>query len=600
MKHSAQATDYCHFMMTSNKPCGEEVIKELVIDNIPRCVFHHQARLPKHEEIFQTKFRKKITEELEDNSIESLDFTGYVFSSYLWLSLEFSKSVCFRWAVFRGQPDFHDCKFMGTSTDFRGVHFDGPETIFKGAIFSGDKLDFSQSKFRGVANFSHAEFNNVTFSGARFAREAMFQNAIFTGTQTSFDGVEFQGNVFFNGADFNSQNNSFADVTFLADSFFNSSKESEGIRKTRFAGHLTSFGGLTSGTIFRGQTTTFVDAVFRSEITTFIRTKFHSSKETNFDEAIFDSNIIDFSYSDLQSENVTFRNTKFKSEKEDIHFHNCWFKGLRTLFHDTTFKSKKADFRGCVFDNAVDFKRNYEKNTETMFEGGASMRDVIFLSPEKATFRHVDLSSVEFRGTDLRRIQFISVNWAQYPRFRLMIFLKTKMSGIQDEDWLTERRKRTPDEIELVQSAYRQLKQNYDESKNYSVADHFYFGEMEITRICKKYRWQRILSWRGLYRYAGGYGLQWENSLFFMTLIFFGFPILFITDQLQYIFNNVSYCASYWHAIQYNFLAVTFQKDINLFYKTNVLTRNLAIIESFVMPILATLFVLALRRRFKR
>jgi hypothetical protein len=236
-----------------------------------------------------------------------------------------------------------------------------------------------------------------------------------------------------------------------------------------------------------------------------------------------------------------------------------------------------------------------------MFVGVVSMRDLKIKNPKLVSFRHVDLSKVEFSGTDLHEIQFVAVKWNRQPRFRLWKLKWNRLDALYDEIRLKKRSHRNQNDIERLRLGYLQLKRNYEDKRDYRTADEFYFGEMEAKRLSIKNPMQRVLfSWQALYRWVSGYGTLWFNSLILIAMVFLVLPTVFPITALQYKALSGSVKASYLDALQYNFLVVTFQRDIDSHFAASFATRNIAIVESLLLPILATLFILALRRRFKR
>ncbi|MBI1805265.1 MAG: pentapeptide repeat-containing protein [Ignavibacteriae bacterium] len=574
--------DFCEIIMADGEPCG--LPTDIYEGRVAMCVLHATA---KDNEKFQSIIKIRIDEGLKNSGKPYIDFTRVVFLDFNFESFkEFNKPLIFKGAKFEQDVSFASCRFLCS------------------------EIDFSDTVFEGNANFTHTGFiEGVSFINSVFKSEAIFQNTKFQGERTLFVGTRFEGNkTFFGEAEFLSEQTQFRDAHFKGNTFFH---------RATFRGDCTSFAKFSTETVFGGEITRFYESKFLSKATYFSWVKFDSTKETNFDGAIFHGEVIDFSHAEFKSENVTLRDTSFKSLKEYIHFQNCWFKGLRTLFHDTKFESSKVDFHESVFDNAVDFKRNHEKNTAPMFEQGASIRDVLFLSPEKTTFRHVNLSQVELQGTDLRKINFIAVEWPRYPRLKIGRLEKTRLRGVFDEQLLIKQHDPSPDEVELVRSEYRQLKQNYDEATNYYIADQFYFGEMEITRHSKK-KWKRLFSWNGLYRFSSGYGLLWTNSLATLCLALIIYSIMFMFSGLKipsengqpkrYINYDLSlnfpelkpFAEDWLQCFHYAALSLVPLKNLSGDYEPDIDTRYIVIANSITVPTLVTLFILALRRRFKR
>ena len=285
------------------------------------------------------------------------------------------------------------------------------------------------------------------------------------------------------------------------------------------------------------------------------------------------------------------------------------------------FEMRKVDFHDCVFDNDVDFKINHDRGSQPMFGNGASLRNVLFLKPERTTFRHVDLSMVEFLGTDLGRINFVSVYWPEFKRFKFAWsgnLRELKLSGVYDEILLATKENLNKDEIELLRTEYRRLKQNYDENKNYPMADQFYVGEMEVTRHYDTPLFWKLFSWRSQYRFASGYGTLPGRSLaiLFLVLILFSLEYMFtglkvnssLSGKALYINYDLAWClpnlnmalTDWLYCVWFGISSILPFKDSAQVFEPSMWTRVIQLIETIILPVVVALFAFALRRRFKR
>ncbi|MFI5251567.1 MAG: pentapeptide repeat-containing protein [Bacteroidota bacterium] len=529
---------WCSYKMNDGESC---IYPAFDNDKDDLCIFHSIDLTHKTE--FHTHLFKILDAVENDINKKEIDCSGYVFPEIDFSSREFKKSVIFKGAHFNNGVSFKGCKFFG------------PETDFSGCIFEGDTIDFSSTEFnckRIIFAKCNFNANNVQFERAVLnAKEIVFAGSTWNNDYTRFHGSKFiatNGTIDFNGAKF-------------------------------IKGNIYWF-----TTVFEG-------------------------KRLTFNKTLFEVNFLSFKHTDFRSNDTIFEGATFNS-KETI-FKYTYFGGITASFERVQFVGQKTSFYHVMFNEAwYSFDRSLFRG-KVIIEGDGfserscplcSMINIQIDEPNNLTFRHIDLSRTEFRGTDdLRKIEFIDVGWYKIPN-TFLFFKKFYRSGLFDEVSLS-----TPDiylisfaaNLELIRRAYRQLKQNYDDNKNYSEAGDFYYGEMEMQR--RKLGWRKyIFSWEWWYWVISGYGQRWENSFGWMIFLFFGLPLLFIKTGLDFIYKNVHYPAGYWHAFQFNFLTITFQKDIGLLYDPSVLTRNIAIVESLVMPVLGTLFVLALRRRFKR
>ncbi|MBI2429453.1 MAG: hypothetical protein HYV29_11790 [Ignavibacteriales bacterium] len=156
-------------------------------------------------------------------------------------------------------------------------------------------------------------------------------------------------------------------------------------------------------------------------------------------------------------------------------------------------------------------------------------------------------------------------------------------------------------DIELVKSLYRQLKSNYEKNKNYGESEDFYYGEMEMGRL-KLSKWRRVaFSWEGLYWLMSGYGQRWQRTFLWIIGCLLTFPLWFLGSGLNWEYSyKDSLIEKYLNAFQFNFWALTFQKEFNQYYKPEVFTKNLVVLETLLISILITLFIFALKRKFKR
>ncbi len=349
---------------------------------------------------------------------------------------------------------------------------------------------------------------------------------------------------------------------------------------------------------------------FRGELLTFHRAKFLGDR-TEFGEVGFRTKRTHFDLARFEADKTWFGGVNFGGEVMD--FSSAKFKSQKTEFIDTQFESEYTAFDSCELDNHVLFSRYPEDNSKRVFSGITSFESVDLVKNESLVFQHTDLSSVRFLNTDLASILFVDVTWARLSSFRIGLFdeqllhfnTKTKapaqpvhrefLNGWHDSE---KQRVTIRENIQLIRRAYQQLRLNYEKANNHSQAGDFYYGEMEMTRLLLPL-WRRIFfSWEALYWLTSGYGERWQKSLFSIAVVYFGFPVLFLASGLWSSLQRLP--ANYFQALQYNFLSMTFQKDISELFIPSMITKNLVIVESAIVPVLITLFVLALRRKFKR
>jgi uncharacterized protein YjbI with pentapeptide repeats len=622
--------------MTSRRSCGEPLFDK----NQRLCLFHSKKDHWQKVQKFRQELDEKIKRELSDKATDAVDLTGYIFPESDLSGKQFNKTLILRKAQFQGNTCFKGCKFLGPITDFSEAVFEGDVSDFSGDThFAGERIEFSKARFASNKNL---------FSGAIFQAELIsFIEAQFQGARTDFSSIQVSGyKAYFNQAKFRSTTNDFTEAHF-------------GSRFTQF-----------EETEFSGDSTQFGEAEFNSKMTGFRYAKFLSSS-TTFDSAIFEGFFTFFQSARFEGD-VSFGQAKFKSHSitdftsvrfagTETSFLDTVFESNHVVFADTRFESNETDFGGARLRGRVtDFNDSRFRGTvrfeghpaTSIFGNVAWMCNLHIDQPARFYFRHTNLSQVEFRGTDLRDIQFLDVKWHESPRRIYLPLLTqrrnclfdeavirnkfvwpederdrelqeealsilyesvgiprqdntaagTNRSGISSHEkdtWKVDQR-HPPGDLELVRVAYRQLKQNYEANKNYAEAGDFYYGEMEMNRLKLPFLKRYFFSWEALYWITSGYGQRWQNSLVLAALIFFGLPILFLYTGLDVLAQHNPLNADYWNALQFNFLQVTFQRDIHLLYGPSSLTRNIAILESLLIPVMLTLSILALRRKFKR
>lgn len=172
----------------------------------------------------------------------------------------------------------------------------------------------------------------------------------------------------------------------------------------------------------------------------------------------------------------------------DADFSFAAFMGI-TNFSRARFKAA-ADFRGGVDMEEDDQEKEYElfsRKDDTLF-----LR-VAFERPELVYFYRVNLSRCRFLDTDLKSVNFIGITHWHQEGWRAALY-----DEIHDDS-----RERYPELMEL----YRQLKQNYEERRNWEVAGHFHFGQMEMQRRDKN-RPLREKFLLKIYRFLSGYGVR--------------------------------------------------------------------------------------------
>jgi len=511
----AETPKRCQVEMGDGKRCGRELYDG------EHCIFHS-----KKEDKDLNLFHGEFYQIFNDKSLNTYDFTGFIFPEGVVFLKKFSKPVNFVGAIFKGDVDFSNVTFEDEAL-FAGAKFKC-EANFLDAAFKNRGL-FPQTEFEGVAIFSDATFKGrADFLFARFTHTAWFRKATFE-AGAGFDGTDFVGE-----ADF---------------------------------GHTT----------FKGAAD-------------FLSTLFHGN--------------VKFSVARFHAE-FKFEGSTFKGQ---VDFQSATF-NAGAYFIGSIFEAD-ADFRGATFEHTLLI--GAERVHRRAFKGGTNLGWVQFSKPEKVGFHKVDLSSVRFLGTDVRKVHFNDVDWyKEKGKGRNRVF--DEVSPDPDTEKF---------DYPLIAQLYRRFRANYEENLRYSEAGDFYIGEMEMTRKAERniFKQLPLLIYKAISNYGESYyrPLGWLAA--FLVVIF---PLLFMILGLQpinpvpnspeaYVMDykwDISSIQSFLPSRQkLNDYGISFLYTMSVFslvrdkkYTTiNNWGHALFVAESILTPVFMAFFLLALRRRFKR
>jgi uncharacterized protein YjbI with pentapeptide repeats len=425
-----------------------------------------------------------------------------------------------------------------------------------GRIIFPYHMDFNQVQFNQKADFSRTKFRKgVNFNGATFSKGAIFTLSEFD-DDADFQQTTFAESTWFNKTVFRGTTN-----------FWESNFSRAHFTGTKFEGNIQFCASNFSDMARFGQ------AEFRAE------TDF---SDTTFAEIVFFPNLI-------FSETVLFERTKFLNG---------------VIFNRVIFKKKggfsNALFRGeCEFlsvdfgDDAIFAGANFlgqtifaGQNGEGVFLGNASFERVV--STEFALrFMQVNLKHCRFIGTDVRKFQFVGVRW---PRIG-------SRCGVYDEIACE------PARLPQIEELYRQLKQNYEDRRDYERAGDFHIGEKEMrlrnpdTRIDLRIV---LLIYKFLSEYGENYvrPLAWLIALWLLTSLMVLCIGLAMKSENSVIVLSTNSQSDFGWALLYGFQAI--------FHITGkeFMPRGFAwvthMIASILGPILVALAGFAVRQRLKR
>jgi uncharacterized protein YjbI with pentapeptide repeats len=334
---------------------------------------------------------------------------------------------------------------------------------------------------------------------------------------------------------------------------------------------------------------------------------------------------------------VYFTNAEFEGPS---YFGNVHFEAASFVW--ATFR-RDVNFAHSEFDEAVDFSAarflDGVKFHETRFKRQGSLRPSVVFSaarfsrPTEAVFYKTDLSRAVLHNCDVSEVVFSDVTWMERARpKKRMVF--DEVIPLADGAAAALRPAVGNDRgrnYRLIAELYQQLKRNYDERRDYWTAGDFHFGEMEMRRLhsASPKRWIRWLHKHlgvlALYKHATAYGEDYVRPGISLLLVMVLFGVLYAATGLSRKTQQVSRDnssqnvvqprranprADFTEALRIKVAALrdglltslevaTFTK-YQYFEPNTRLGHLAAVCEPLLTSSLAALFLLALRRQFKR
>ncbi|MFQ5508193.1 MAG: pentapeptide repeat-containing protein [Leptospirillia bacterium] len=410
-------------------------------------------------------------------------------------------------------------------------------TSFTGAI------DWTEAEFQGDAWFEEAEFQgDAGFGEAAFQGDAGFREAAFQG-DAGFYRAAFQGDAWFEEAAF--QGDAwFREAAFQGDA---------GFHRSRFAGPV-EFGGC----LFLGN---------------------------------------------LQ---LIHPNLQLPAYLTDCRIHR-----IRYRTH-TGARLSLNDCRGIDLEDGVardiltqdEIPTPSPKQDEDGPVTAPSVWDFTDQHAHLLTFRNMDLSRANFMGADLEGARFISCTWHEKHN---TLYSRPYLDQAHENAALLSRVK----DLRGIEATCRQVRVNLEKDKHFAQAGDFHFHEMEARRQILRHQNKRglhlFLLW--LYRKTADYGESYGKLLLwlFATPFIAGFLVAGIeavqkVDGFTAIVNSAvpgtfTYAYTSFIAVLPFGLAKSVKwDDLNLYW-LSMLTIG---VGGLALYSFATLFVMALRRRFRR
>jgi uncharacterized protein YjbI with pentapeptide repeats len=430
----------------------------------------------------------------------------------------------------------HPDKDRSAFDEFLAAHREKNGHNFQHFVFPYHVDFFKKTTFTEWARFFYATFTHgADFSRARFMKGADFSHATLTGY------AKFVSTTF-------TKNTKFSDATFTGWADF---------RQAAFD-NQTSFARAT----FSEEGVCFNDAEFRAR--------------------------------------AIFSNAKFVAEAS---FAGAIF-NTGGEFYGATFSEPAEFFRARFLGRTLFVSKKEEGRTIPIFaETEVSFRQVDIAPLDALIFRDADLQKCQFLGTDLRKAEFTNVKWPETICKKWPKFIRARwpqmVSRFAVYDEIEVEQKGEAENRSHVEQLYRQLKQNYEDRRDYERARHFHIGEKETRRKNSRGGLRILLT---AYRWVSGYGESCLLPLIWVVILLAGTTAAYLYWNLlgsNPHITPVPDSASIKEVGLYSLRVMTLLKPSD-FVPSGFGGNFVNWIQSIFGPLLFGLFALALRQRLKR
>lgn len=371
-----------------------------------------------------------------------------------------------------------------------------------------------------------------------------------------------------------------------------------------------------SQAVFTGDSLNFDRVTFEGKLPVFDYCTFEPDTVISFYDSIFDLNNIPFTKTYIRTPKVIFINTIINSER----FYILSVERLAPLY-DKNYLSIKTD---AIFFTAMKFQGHFEytngKSTNVKNPPALLFQNINFSQMKSASLINANLEKARFTFSKIDEIYFLNPRWADDEKNYDCIY--DELSPSKDV------------EIEEVLRLYTQLKQNYESNRDFILAGHWFYKELNIRKkihqneklktFKQKFLNNMVILAIDIYYKISSYGQNFVKPL--ALLVFFlilfsplymigGFtynkvPISFELDFTN--IRNFGYCyyVEYNIFTETNFLSNLFSSflyscstlflNLNRNFESASKITNLFQIAHYLINItIVPLFFLALRRRFR-
>jgi len=258
-------------------------------------------------------------------------------------------------------------------------------------------------------------------------------------------------------------------------------------------------------------------------------------------------------------------------------------------FQDTSFKGETVDFRYSSFEGRTLFIPE-RRDGVPIFSGlEVDFRQVVIAPLDALIFRDADLQKCRFEDTDLRKVEMTGVLWPRIgDRFGVYDEIAPLEGGVV-RPWAH------------IERLYRELKQNYEDRRDYERAGDFHCGEKEMRRRNPATR-GALWVFLNLYWVLSRYGERYVRPLVWAGLLFLVSTILYLVLGLSPDkgASTLVYTSKWdWlRAGHYSLRVMTLLRPEDL---TPIgYAKGVATVQGLLGPLILGLFALAVRQRLRR
>lgn len=336
---------------------------------------------------------------------------------------------------------------------------------------------------------------------------------------------------------------------------------------------------------FRGKTVNFVGARFEGSTIPFGQCNFDTEEEVRFGQSKFSSNLSPFSRCCMKTDIVDFEDAQISADK----FYIFVTEESDPVYDDShlVINAKELYFEGLNLEGHFSYTNGANNLSPSPF---VSFSIINFSQMKSATFINANLENARFLYSKIDEVYFANVKWRR-ENGRLIVY--DEFHRVDDHD------------IEDVRRIYVQLKRNYEENRDYRDVGDWFYREQEIIRknlafnrgrVIQLLR-QNIFSLYPWYKYISYYGESYMLPFGWLIVILLLFGFCYYDLSLSTL--SIPQFWTIGDGIKYSLLTMTFQ-DTKRFDVIPELIFFVSVFQKLLSAIIVPLFLLALRRQFKR